>query len=108
MEMKSLPKSAASKNLVSELFRVVLYRIMCTTSDVRVSRHHSMEAYDGVETKLHTFLATQFARRSGRFIRGRKANSRAHWMEGWNGSRAGLDVKEGWKFPSFQGIKTQS
>jgi hypothetical protein len=62
-----------------------------------LTEHHAMEAYWGVEVKLHAFLTSALdgdewsASRLGRFTPRERVPDN-HWRWGWVGPRAGLEI----------------
>jgi hypothetical protein len=71
------------------------------------TKHHAMKAYWEVEVQLHAFLTSALdgaewsASRPGRFTL-RELGPGTHWIGGWVGPRAGLDVVVKRKIPSLR------
>jgi len=71
----------------------------------RLTKFHAMKAYRGVEVLLHTFLALGLdgdewsASLSDRFAPRERAHG-THFIGGWVGPRAILDMVAKWKIPS--------
>jgi len=64
---------------------------------MRLTKHHAITTYWGVEVYLHRFLTSALdggkwsALRPGHFTPGVKAPG-THWIGGWVGARSGLDA----------------
>jgi hypothetical protein len=71
-----------------------------------------MKTCGGADVQTHVFLASALlggewpASRSGHLTLGSAPD--AHWIEGWVGFRAGVDLMEGWKFLTIQGPELPS
>jgi hypothetical protein len=69
-----------------------------------------MKAYEGVDVLIHIFLTSALAggewsaSRIGRFNPGERALG-THWIEGWVGSRAGLEDMERRKCLTLPGLE---
>jgi hypothetical protein len=79
---------------------------------VRLTKHHAMEAYEGVDPQIHIFLISALvggewsASRPGRFTPGEAALG-THLIGGWVHPKAGLDVEKR-KFLTLPGLELRS